>query len=120
MLALVSASETELSVSAVSLDSLFGVATITPHYNPQGGALAAFIGSGRISLIRNAELRNRLAGWDAVVSDLIIDEETRRDFVVRELRPAFAEFGISGSSFATSDPSVDFGQALRREARRGP
>ena len=112
MLALVSVSETNLSTAA-SLDTLFGAAAITPHYNPQTGALAASISSGRLSLIRNVELRSRLAGWDAVVSDLILDEETRRDFVIHELRPAFAEFGISGSLFAPSRSSADFGDALR-------
>ena len=97
----------------MSLDSLFGQAGGTPHYNPATGALAATISSGRIGLIRNVELRNRLAGWNAVISDLILDEQTRRDFVVHELRPAFAEFGIVGVFSATNGAEADFSEALR-------
>jgi len=58
-------------------------------------------------------LRNRIAGWNAVVSDLILDEQTRRDFVVHELRPAFAKFGITGVFLATNGPEADFSDALR-------
>jgi hypothetical protein len=109
---IVSASEMDISVHDESLDSLFGQAGGTPHYNPATGALAATISSGRIGLVRNIELRNRLAGWNAVVSDLIRDEQTRRDFVVHELRPALAEFGIAGVFSATNGPEADFSEAL--------
>jgi len=112
MLDIVSASETDISVHDESLDSLFGQAGGTPHYNPATGALAATISSGRIGLVRNIELRNRLAGWNAVVSDLIRDEQTRRDFVVHELRPALAEFGVAGVFSATNGPEADFSKAL--------
>jgi hypothetical protein len=110
---IVSASETDISVHDESLDSLFGQAGGTPHYNPATGALAATISSGRIGLVRNIELRTRLAGWNAVVSDLIRDEQTRRDFVVHELRPALAEFGIAGVYSAINGPEADFSKALR-------
>jgi hypothetical protein len=110
---IVSASETDISVHDESLGSLFGQAGGTPHYNPATGALAATISSGRIGLIRNVELRNRLAGWNAVISDLILDEQTRRDFVVHELRPVFAEFGIVGVFSATNGAEADFSEALK-------
>jgi len=110
---IVSASEMDISVHDESLDSLFSQAGGTPHYNPAMGALAATISSGRIDLVRNIELRNRLAGWNAVVSDLILDEQTRRDFVVHELRPAFAKFGIAGVYSATNGAEADFNEALR-------
>ncbi len=114
MQAIVSASESPLP-TATSLDSLFGVAQITPHYNPATGARAATIGSGRISLIKNVELRNRVAGWDRVVSDLILDEQTRRDFVVHEIRPTLATFGISGSTQVSSGAEADFAEAMRSQ-----
>lgn len=110
---IVSASESDISVHDESLDSLFDLAGGTPHYNPETGALVSTISSGRIDLVRNIELRNRIAGWNAVVSDLILDEQTRRDFVVHELRPAFAEFGIAGAFSATNGPEADFSEALR-------
>ncbi|HEY5627604.1 MAG TPA: hypothetical protein VIR79_06635, partial [Nitrospira sp.] len=78
---IISVSETDTSVNDESLGSLFLQAAGTPHYNSATGALAATISSGRIDLIRNVELRNRLAGWNSVVSDLILDEQTRRNFV---------------------------------------
>ena len=84
----------------------------TPHYNPANGALATAIGSGQIGLIGNIELRNRLAGWDAIISDLIIDEQTRRDFVTHELRPALAEFGVGGGYGTKQLPPADILAAL--------
>jgi len=110
---IISASKSDITVHDASLGSLFRLAGITPHYNPATGALAATINSGRLGLVRNVELRNRIAGWDAVISDLVIDEQTRRDFVTHELRPAFAEFGIAGSESGTNHPDADFSEALR-------
>lgn len=110
---IISASETDISARDESLDSLFRQAGGTPHYNPATGALAATISSGRIDLVRNIELRNRLAGWNSVVSDLILDEQTRRDFVIHEIRPTFAEFGIAGVYSATNGIEADFSEALR-------
>jgi hypothetical protein len=110
---IISASETDISVHDESLDSLFRQAGGTPHYNPATGALAATISSGRIDRVRNIELRNRLAGWNSVVSDLILDEQTRRDFVIHVIRPTFAEFGIAGVYSATNGIEADFSEALR-------
>lgn len=110
---IVSASETKNLIDVESLDSLFRQAAGTPHYNPATGALAATISSGRIDLIRNRQLRNRLAGWNSVVSDLILDEQTRRDFVIHEIRPTFADFGIAGVYSATNGAEADFSGALR-------
>ncbi len=110
---IISASEADNSVGGESLDALFRQAGGTPHYNPATGALAATISSGRIDLIRNIELRNRLAGWNSIVSDLILDEQTRRDFVIHKIRPAFAEFGIAGVYSATNGAEADFSGALR-------
>ena len=93
--------------------SIFGRVVSTPHYNPATGALAAAIGSGQFGLIRNVELRTRLAGWDAIISDLVIDEQTRRDFVNHELRPALAEFGIGGGYLTEQLPTADIHEALK-------
>jgi hypothetical protein len=110
---IISASETDMSIDDEHLGSLFLQAAGTPHYNPATGALAATISSGRIDLVRNIELRNRLAGWNSVVSDLILDEQTRRDFVIHQIRPAFAEFGIAGVYSATNGTEADFAAAFR-------
>ena len=110
---IISASETDMSIDDEYLGPLFLQAAGTPHYNPATGALAATISSGRIDLVRNIELRNRLAGWNSVVSDLILDEQTRRDFVIHQVRPAFAEFGIAGVFSATNGAEADFTAAFR-------
>jgi hypothetical protein len=110
---IVSASKSDITVHAASLGSLFRRALSTPHYNPSTGALAATIGSGRLGLVRNVELRNRLVGWNSVISDLVLDEQTRRDSVTHVIRPAFAEFGIGGTESATSVTEADFNEALR-------
>ena len=110
---IVSISETDIPITDENLGPLFLQAAGTPHYNPATGALAATISSGRIDLIRNIELRNRLAGWNSVVSDLILDEQTRRDFVIHEIRPSFAEFGVAGVISATNGAEADFSGALR-------
>ena len=109
---IISVSETDISINDESVGTLFLQAAGTPHYNPATGALAATISSGRIDLIRNIELRNRLAGWNSVVSDLILDEQTRRDFVIHQIRPAFAEFGVAGVYSAINGTEADFTEAL--------
>ena len=110
---IISVSESDIPITDESLGLLFLQAAGTPHYNPATGALAATISSGRIDLVRNIELRNRLAGWNSIVSDLILDEQTRRNFVIHEIRPAFAEFGIAGVYSATNGAEADFNGALR-------
>ena len=109
---IVSASKSDIAVHAASLGPLFRRALSTPHYNPATGALAATIGSGRLRLVRNVELKIRLAGWNAVISDLVLDEQTRRDSVTHAIRPAFAEFGIGGADSETMT-EADFNEALR-------
>ena len=110
---IISASETDMPIDDGYLGPLFLQAAGTPHYNPATGALAATISSGRIDLVRNIELRNRLAGWNSVVSDLVLDEQSRRDFVIHQVRPAFAEFGIAGVFSAINGTEADFIAAFR-------
>ena len=110
---IVSKSESESSTYDAAMQETFRLAAVTPHYNPATGALAAAISSGHIVLVRNVALRNRLAGWNAVISDLVLDEQTRRDFVVHELSPAFAEFGIGGAVSVTKGTETDFSAAMK-------
>ncbi len=109
----ISASQSDSFNANVPEASIPSRVVSTPHYNPATGALAAAIGSGQIGLIRNVELRSRLAGWDAIISDLVIDEQTRRDFVNHELRPALAEFGVGGGYFTTQLPTAAIHEVLK-------
>jgi hypothetical protein len=114
MQTVVSASRSDSVDAEVSEGAIFvSWVVATPHYNPATGALAATIGSGQIGLIRNVELRHRLAGWDAIISDLMIDEQTRRDFVNHELLPVLAEFGIGGGYLTEQLPTADIHEALK-------
>jgi hypothetical protein len=113
MQTVISASQSDSTDAEVPEGSIFNRIVSTPHYNPATGALASTIGSGQIGLIRNVELRNRLAGWDVIISDLVIDEQTRRDFVNHELRPALAEFGVGGGYVTTQLPTADIQAVLK-------
>ena len=44
-------------------------------FNPVRGATSSLIASGRMSLISDRALRNHLASWDGLVSDLAHDEQ---------------------------------------------
>lgn len=79
------------------LDTLFRWALWPAHYHPSSGALRATISSGRLELIRSDSIRNRLAGWDGVLGDLILDEQTRREWIYAYMVPLVAEFGIDAS-----------------------
>ena len=56
----------------LDLDSLLILTTTTPRFFPQEGSLNEIINSGRLSQIRNAELRNLLSSWRTSV-DYIMD-----------------------------------------------
>ena len=112
MEALLAAAESDELPANATLDTIFARTLYAKHYNPRTGALSSTISSGRINLVRNAELRNRLAGWDAIISDLVLDEQTRRDFVFPELLPALAGFGIGGNASNGRPSSSDYEEAL--------
>jgi hypothetical protein len=112
MEALLAAADSDELPSKAALDSIFGRGPGTPHYNPRTGALTATISSGRINILSNPALRNRLAGWDAVSSDLILDEQTHRDFVFGVLVPAFADFGIGGPASNGRPSRSEYREAL--------
>ncbi len=112
MRALLDASASGPSMPTDSLGRMFGWSVVTAHYNPANGAITAMVSGGRISLVTNTDLRDRIAGWDAVTSDLILDEQTRRDFVVHRLRPALADFGIAATLELSDPPRADYDGAL--------
>jgi hypothetical protein len=112
MEALLAAAESGALPATATLDTIFARALYVGHYNPRTGALSSTISSGRIDLVKNPELRNRLAGWDAIISDLVLDEQTRRDFVYHELIPALAGFGIGGNASNGRPSRSDYEEAL--------
>jgi len=109
---LLAAAESDELPATATLDTIFAKTLYVKHYNPRTGALSSTISSGRINLVRNSELRNRLAGWDAIISDLVLDEQTRRDFVFHEFLPALAGFGIGGNASNGRPSRSDYEEAL--------
>jgi len=109
---LLAAAESDELPATATLDTIFAKTLYVKHYIPRTGALSSTISSARITLVRNSELRNRLAGWDAKISDLVLDEQTRRDFVFHEFLPALAGFGIGGNASNGRPSRSDYEEAL--------
>jgi len=72
------------AVSAATLASLL----LTPTTDPPRGTLDALLASGDLGLIRDEELRGRIADWPAALSDYQEEEQAARSFVLEELVPA--------------------------------
>jgi len=74
------------------VDRALGVATIV-NVLDQGGALDALLASGRLELIRDRDLRDRLAKWPDWLEDIHTNDLSARDFAVREITPVLARRG---------------------------
>jgi hypothetical protein len=51
------------------------------------GVLDGMLATGRLNLIRDADLRTALAEWSGVLADVVEDEVAARDIVVTQLDP---------------------------------
>ncbi|MDX1674282.1 MAG: hypothetical protein R3314_05700 [Longimicrobiales bacterium] len=92
--------ETELPEAPV-LDTMLLAAIYTPTWDP-GGGVDALEASGRLELIRNRDLRDRLAEWPAVVEDRKEGAFQIRRLVRRSIVPHLGSMGISlGRAFGT-------------------
>lgn len=76
--------EASAAVPASTLASLL----LTPTTDPPRGTLDALLASGDLGLIRDEQLRGRLADWPAALSDYQEEEQAARSFVLEELVPA--------------------------------
>lgn len=87
----------------VGLDSMLLAAIFTPTWDPSGGVRDALEASGRLELIRNPDLRVRLAAWPAVVEDTREGEIQIRQLVHQSISPHLGSMGISLSrAFGTA------------------
>jgi len=79
----------------VVMDSLIsGFMTPTTFDAPEG-TLAIAAGGGKLTLLRDAELRNLLATWPGMVSEVRDNELAMREFILRVITPYLAEAGVS-------------------------
>jgi len=58
------------------------------------GTLDALLASGRLTAMRNPDLRRMLAEWPAELHDGLEDEELARDFLVYSMAPRLAGEGV--------------------------
>jgi len=65
-------------------------------YDPRTGQLSSLISSGKLGLIRNAELRARIADWPSFIEDLEIEREGALHILTNTLGPALGEFFTNG------------------------
>jgi len=68
--------------------------TPTTFDAPEGAVGRAAYGSG-LTLIRDAELRDLLATWPGMVSEVRDNELAMRDFILRVITPYLADSGVS-------------------------
>ncbi len=71
-------------------DTLLGASLAWRTADIPIAAVNALLASGRLHLIRDAELRNLLAAWPAEVQDADEDQLLGRDFVYQQLIPGLA------------------------------
>jgi len=86
-----SLAEARRSVSAV---------TFPVTFDPGSGVRDALIASGRLELIRDAELRNQLVAWDGELREVQDNEVAGRAFILDHVIPYLAEHGalVGGSN----------------------
>jgi hypothetical protein len=91
------------------------------------GTLQALLASGRLELIRNRELRSRLAAWPNIMSDIRDNELARREFEVGVLLPYQVSAGVplsrafsTDTEWPTATRSDDVAAAAYREVFRDP
>jgi hypothetical protein len=81
-------------LSLPRLDSAMFNLTYDGTFDPGAGTHTALIASGRLELISDAELRDRLAGWQSAIDEVVDNEIIMRTFVATVLVPAMASKGL--------------------------
>ena len=81
-------------LSVAQVDSAFRAALSAPTLDPGRGTLDALLSSGRIELIRDAELQAALTAWGRRIEEIRDGQLVIRDFVRETLVPYLAEEGV--------------------------
>ncbi len=76
------------------MDTLLDDLTYPSTWDPGSGARDALIASGRLELIDNLDLRNRLSAWEGTVDEVRDNEQSARDMILTILNPFIAEHGV--------------------------
>lgn len=78
----------------VSPDKALEGLVIPPTSDLGSGVLSTLITSGRLDLLRDQVLRNRLAAWNGIYSELQDDELLARQFVFDTVLPYLVDMGV--------------------------
>jgi hypothetical protein len=95
-------------------DSLVGMIGRSPTFDPELNMLDAAVSSGRISLVRSAEVQRALASWSRSLADAQEEEQRAAEQLYRELLPLLGEATDIGRAYAW------LSQDVRDVMRGGP
>jgi hypothetical protein len=79
------------SFDHAELEKLFRGLLVGETFHLESGAHDGLLGSGELSLVRDEELRNRLAAWPSYVKEWSEEQEAVFSYANTELRPYLAD-----------------------------
>ncbi len=92
----------------ITVDEAIAHLISPPTTDLGNGVLDALIGSGRIELLSNRELRARLAAWEGVFGEVRDDELMSREFVFDRVIPFLIQHGVPLSEPMSAWPHMQF------------
>lgn len=93
-------------------DTALALLYIPPTTQLTLGTLDGLVGSARLGVIRNAELRSSLASWGSTLDELTEEEGASRQYVNTELDRAFrARMNVNPFRWVFSGATLDAAQA---------
>ena len=84
------------NIGADQIRKSFRSALMMRFYDPRSGQLSSLISSGKLGLIRNAELRAKIADWPSLIDDMKIEREGALQILMETLGPHLGEFIMDG------------------------
>ncbi len=108
--------ESGMGMSAAAADSMLSSVWVVNVIDRGGGPLDALLASGRLELIRDRQLRERLASWPDRMEDIHTNDLSFRGFVWEALLPYMASHGVPDGSCV---PSLRAAQELIGERVTG-
>ena len=75
-------------------DSVLSAVWLVNIIDRGGGPLDALLASGRLELIRERRIRERVARWPDRMEDLHTNDLGTTDFVLHQILPSMADFGL--------------------------
>ena len=77
-----------------TIDEAIGRLLIPPSWDSGGGVRDALVQGGRLELISNRDLREKLSNWPRFYEEVRDDQHIGRDFVMQDIIPYFNSNGI--------------------------